>query len=147
MTWTSFFKSRAVKYGTLVGGVILGAGAGISAALAYKLESLCAATANTIIETIGNNVTIAELTAIVRYDGSNFSITLDDITAALPSNLLDLLSDAKEVDPYCVEVPLYVGILLSTLFAVTLAISVGNCIANQKNAGDDPERERLLVNA
>lgn len=125
MTWTNFFRSRAFKYGSLSGGVVLAGGAAASTALAFKIASFCSAVATGFINEVGTGFTIAELDAVVHYEQYNLSIVLDNIYADLPDNWLHVVHHAEDLPAFCFAVPLILGLTMSTLAAMALANTVG----------------------
>ena len=128
MTWAAFLKSPSFKYGALFGTLGFGAGAGASAAIALKIASLCTKAVNSFITEMGTNITISELSGVVHIGGFNISLTLEDITAALPAGWMDLVNHATELPHYCFSAPFTVGMCITTAAALSLASAVALAI-------------------
>ena len=124
MTWTTFFKSRAFKVGSLSGVIGLGAGAGASYAVALKIGSFCTSVATGFINEVGSNFTIPELDAVVHYEQYNASIALDNINAILPESWMHIVRHADDLPPFCFAVPLVLGLSISFIASLALANTV-----------------------
>lgn len=124
MTWTSFFKSRAFKYGFFSGGLGFAAGAGSSAAIALKMASLCSTAVNSFISHVGNNIIIDNVNVTVHFEEYSANLTLDDITAALPEGWSDILKQANNLPSYCFSAPFTIGLCITAAASLALASSV-----------------------
>ena len=159
MTWSTFFKSKGFKYGSLTGGVSLLAGTGVSTAMAFKMYSYCTGAATEFITQIGTHFTIDDLKAVVHYEQYNASIDLDDIYASLPGNWLQLINYADDVPQFCFAAPLVLGLSVTVVASLALANTVALIMvlrdqdkasltilplqAHRINDGTDEEREPL----
>lgn len=130
MSLASFFsfRSRATKYGSIVGATVFAAGAGGSAALALKLSSLCSSAVSSFIESIGTQLSIPELSGDVVVDGYTANFTIQNVTIAIPKSLLDLINSTEELPAYCYSVPFTLGLCITTAISLALASAITSAI-------------------
>ena len=138
MAWTSFFTSRAFKFGSLSCGIGLATGATASTLIAQRIASMCTTAANEMINKIGDTFTIPTMDAVVHYEQYNASISLDNINAGLPQSWLDIIHDANDVSPYCFEIPLAIGLSQTILFSMILTLATVMFIREQDKAPIKP---------
>ena len=125
MTWTTFFKSRAVRAGSISGVIGLAAGGGTSYAMALKVYSFCATAATGLINGVGQTVDIPELDTDIHYKQYNASVELDNINVFLPKNLIGMIDSANKLPPECFIIPLGIGLAISLAIALALTGTVG----------------------
>lgn len=144
MSRASFFTgSRPLKYASICGLVGFAAGAAASAALALRIEALCTLAVSSFVGAMSQNLTISEINAVVTVGGSSFTITLEDINAALPNNWLTMINHAEDLPPYCYDAPLSIGLCITLVAALALAALVAVAISECEKA----EEARLRASA
>jgi hypothetical protein len=127
------FRSRATKYGSIVGGLMFGAGAGTSAALSLKLSALCSCAVSNFLEKMGTHISIAELSGFVEVDGFAANFTLKNITATFPDGWSDLIKSTDELPPYCFSIPFAMGLCITTAISLALANAITTAIHIRDN--------------
>lgn len=122
MTWCTFYHSKPVKYSAMVGSASFLLGSGCSLAIAFGVSSKCSKTLSQLITQLGSTVNIPELTATINPRQHSATITLNDIEAEIPQNLIDMLNDVNtQASNYCFYVPLAFSLFLTCFIALTFA--------------------------
>src|SRR3990167_9881870 len=140
MKFPSFFKSRATKYGSIVGGVVFAAGTGGSAALSLRLASLCSSEVASFMEHIGTNLAISELNGVIDIGRFSANFTIHNVTTSYPAGWLDVIKSTEELPPYCFGVPFTLGLCLTTAISLALASAITTAI-HVHNHGDQHHRD------
>ncbi|OGV44701.1 MAG: hypothetical protein A3F46_04780 [Legionellales bacterium RIFCSPHIGHO2_12_FULL_42_9] len=124
----NFFKTRATKWASIMAGIFFAGGVGTSAALSLKLAGLCSSAVTSFITTIGTTLVIPTLTGVVTVEDYTTPFTLNNVTFALPDNLLDLINSTDELPTYCFAIPLTLGLVVTTTFSLALYSAIATAI-------------------
>ena len=119
MTRTSFFKSRPVVYGSVIGTLGCAAGSCASTFIALKLATQLSVAIQSRLSQFNGKVDIPELTADLHHNNYSKTITLSNISMTLSAGLTDEINQANKLYDYC-----FYGLLIFGL-GVTMSVSLG----------------------
>ncbi len=123
MTLSTFFNSkpRSVKYAVPVASLALLVGVGISLKMAFLLSDICKEELKDMTNSLGTKLNIDYLTAETEIYGHDKNVTLTNISAPIPANIVDyLLRAEKRVPGRCFNIPLMICLLATTCTALNL---------------------------
>ena len=139
MTWGTFFSSPPIKAGAIAGGMGVIFGIGGSAFIALNLSSKCSVAVDDFLSTLGENVTISELTAMLSVRGHSTLVTLTDINAVLPASVSNIIANLDDIPKYCFVAPFTIGVCLTLAASMALAscVLVGVDIHERKKEDEE----------
>jgi len=147
MTFGTFFSSPPIRSGAIAGGIGLTIGICGSFAIALSFSSHCSTAVNDFLDTLSDNITISELTAMISIKGHSTPITLTDITAVLPDSVTHIMSHLHDLPGYCFSIPLILGICLTLALSLALAscFASGVSIFNQQKETEETRDYTLMA--
>lgn len=142
MTWATFFRSSQGR-GILAGIVTVIIGTTLSATFALKFATCVSTEINDFLDSMGENFTISKLTADLLVKNRTLTITLNNINAALPSDILDMAENLGNLlSNQCFTLPLIFGLIFTVIIALEITNLVDRFfqyIQNNNKKSDDYE--------
>lgn len=122
MTWCSFFNEKPCSYALRTGVFVLLLGSSISLLLALHLASNCADTAEDMASGLASDINVPTLTADVNFHQYSTTVTMTNIEAEIPENILDKVGSIEHQMPhFCFEIALSLFLVFTALFALVCA--------------------------